>query len=172
MPKLCRDPLYVPDQLKPFAGLPAEADTGFGSEYDNKGLEAIWPHLLEPLKDVYETRFLESSKRPDSPSAFPYTGGETSALKRLNWYFLEGDPPSVARYKETRNGLLGHGYSTKLSPFLCLGTVSPRLVMQYLDEHEAKFGESKNTYWVRFELLWRDYFIYIVRPNPHCQSTS
>lgn len=39
--------------------------------------------------------------------------------------------------------------------------LSPRLIMESLDAHEAKFGESDNTYWVRFELLWRDYFVFI-----------
>ena len=35
--------------------------------------------------------------------------------------------------------------------------------MSSLDQHEAKYGSSQNTYWVRFELLWRDYFNYITR---------
>lgn len=41
--------------------------------------------------------------------------------------------------------------------------LSPRLIMKSLDDHEAKHGETDNTYWVRFELLWRDYFNYITR---------
>lgn len=86
--------------------------------------------------------------------------------------------------KETRNGLLGHAYSTKFSPFLSLGLLSPRLVMQRLDEHEKKYGSTDNSYWVRFssisllrtsfsqlthniqvrfEILWREYFLYIAR---------
>ena len=66
-----------------------------------------------------------------------------------------------------------------MSPFLALGCVSPRTIMDCLDAHEAKFGESDNTYWVRalllsskqpltsgqvrFEMLWRDYFLFIGR---------
>lgn len=56
--------------------------------------------------------------------------------------------PDRRDLQATRNGLLGHEYSTKLSPFLCLGMISPRLIMQALDEHEAEFGETQNTYWV------------------------
>jgi len=41
--------------------------------------------------------------------------------------------------------------------------VSPRLVMQYLAEHEDQFTQTQNTYWVQFELLWRDYFFYTAR---------
>ncbi|CAH1793088.1 unnamed protein product, partial [Owenia fusiformis] len=50
---------------------------------------------------------------PDERSAFPFSGGETSALDRLNKYLWETD--SVAVYKETRNGMVGSDYSTKFS---------------------------------------------------------
>jgi hypothetical protein len=49
--------------------------------------------------------------------------------------------------------MLGAEYSTKFSPFTCLGMLSPRLVMQSLDEHERKHGASQNTYWVRLSSL-------------------
>jgi deoxyribodipyrimidine photo-lyase len=107
-----------------------------------------------------------------SASAFPLRGGESSALERLDWYFVRGksadssrwgkaDPPPVARYKQTRNNLVGHSYSTKMSPFLSYGSISPRQIWEALDYHERKFGEDRNTYWVRFELLWRDYFFWV-----------
>lgn len=32
-----------------------------------------------------------------------------------------------------------------MSPFLCLGCVSPRLIIQALDEHEDLWGSNQNT---------------------------
>ncbi|KAI5475064.1 Cryptochrome DASH [Pseudohyphozyma bogoriensis] len=164
--KLGRPPLEMPSSFKPtppFSDTTTSQLNDYGSALDGKGVEDVLPDLLRPLEDSYETKFSDSRSPWDEKSAFPYRGGETPALERLDWYFHEGSPPSVAKYKETRNGLLGHGYSTKLSPFLCLGMISPRLIMQSLDEHEKEYGSSQNTYWVRFEMLWRDYFLYIAR---------
>ena len=131
--------------------------------------------LLTPLNDVPLPSTLESGsllQQRHPASAFPLRGGETAALDRLDWYFVRGksadstrwgklDPPPVARYKQTRNNLLGHAYSTKMSPFLSYGSISPRQIWEALNAHEEKFGEDQNTYWVRFELLWRDYFFFV-----------
>ena len=51
----------------------------------------------------------------DSRTAFPFCGGESTALERLHSYLWESD--SVAQYKETRNGMIGADYSTKFSPW-------------------------------------------------------
>ncbi|KAM0748058.1 cryptochrome [Meredithblackwellia eburnea MCA 4105] len=160
--KLARDPLEMPAKFKPFPTIPSHF-SAYGSELASKSLEDILPDLLSPLEDSYETKFSDSRNPRDSKSAFPYRGGETDALERLDYYFHQGSPPPVSKYKETRNGLLGHAYSTKFSPFLCLGMLSPRLIIQELDQHEKENGSSQNTYWVRFEMLWRDYFLFIAR---------
>ena len=64
-------------------------------------------------------------------------------------------------YKETRNELLGSGYSTKFSPWLAFGCVSARFIMSELERFEAQYGGNDSTYWVWFELLWRDYFKFV-----------
>ena len=51
----------------------------------------------------------------DDRTAFPYSGGETTALGRLNYFLWETD--AVSTYKETRNGMIGSDYSTKFSPW-------------------------------------------------------
>lgn len=122
----------------------------------------IQPQCIEALHD-YSTL---TSRH--TASAFPFCGGETSALERLEWYFIRGRMssgpaargglPPVARYKLTRNNLLGSGYSTKMSPFLAYGCVSARQIWEVLDQLEERLGEDQSTYWVRFELMWRDYF--------------
>ncbi|TKA56388.1 hypothetical protein B0A53_01958 [Rhodotorula sp. CCFEE 5036] len=165
LPHLGRPPFPIPKQFKPFPSPPNAANPwpGYGSELEAKdrGLAYVLECLLKPLQDTFQLR--AGSEGKNQKSAFPYAGGETPAMERVEWYFKHGDPPPVARYKETRNGLIGHSYSTKLSPFLCLGMVSPRTIVHALDEYEAKFGSTQNTYWVRFELLWRDYFLYAAR---------
>ncbi|KAL8286242.1 hypothetical protein RQP46_004730 [Phenoliferia psychrophenolica] len=157
-----RAPLPTPKSFKPFPALKV-ATTSFGATLDGCDVEQVIPSLLKPLAGSYESKYSNSETPRGEKSAVPFRGGETAARERLAYYFHEGAPPPAAIYKETRNGLLGHAYSTKLSLFLVLGTVSPRTVMACLDEHERKFGATQNTYWVRFELLWRDYFLYIAR---------
>ena len=63
-------------------------------------------------------------------------------------------------YKQVRNELLGWDHSTKLSPWLALGCVSPKQVMQALRRHEQQFGANESTYWIHFELLWREFFFW------------
>ena len=75
----------------------------------------------------------------------------------------------MSTYKDTRNGMLGLDFSTKLSAWLALGCITARQVHEYLLNFEdAKNelgkgsegygkGENKGTASVRFELLWRDY---------------
>lgn len=92
----------------------------------------------------------------DSRSAFPYKGGETVALERMRHYFWGTD--AVKTYKETRNGLLGADFSTKFSPFLAQGCISAKTIYDELKRYEAAKGSNESTYWVFFELLWRDYF--------------
>jgi len=124
-------------------------------------LDTLLEYVLEPLRGTYEMKYAQPNSAKHKSSAFPWRGGESSALDRVEWYFTTGEPPPVSRYKFTRNMLVGHAYSTKMSPFLCLGCISPRLVSKALEEHEEKFGSTQNTYWVRFEMLWRDYFLLI-----------
>ncbi|XP_059087984.1 cryptochrome DASH-like [Tigriopus californicus] len=96
---------------------------------------------------------------PDPRSAFPFAGGETSGLDRIHRYYWVSD--NVAKYKETRNGLLGSEYSTKFSAWLANGSVSPRYIYHKLKEYEAERVSNQSTYWVIFELIWRDYFRFV-----------
>lgn len=87
-----------------------------------------------------------------------YKAGERAALNRMNYYFFESK--LVATYKETRNGLLGIDFSSHFSPWLALGVISPQTILRYLREFEHQFGTNKSTYWLWFELLWREFFRY------------
>ena len=96
----------------------------------------------------------------DPRSAFPFSGGERQAQKRIQDYFFTNK--FILQYKETRNGSLGADYSTKFSPWLALGAVSPRQIYAELIKFEQQYGANESTYWLVFELLWRDYFRYML----------
>lgn len=86
----------------------------------------------------------------------PFKGGETAALERLHYYFWETQ--LVKNYKETRNELIGGDYSSKFSPWLAQGCLSPKVIYSELRKFETAHGANESTYWIFFELLWRDFF--------------
>jgi deoxyribodipyrimidine photo-lyase len=92
-------------------------------------------------------------------SAFPFKGGETSALDRLNDYFFE--TKKLGFYKKTRNGLIGTDFSSKFSPWLANGSISARTIYWKIREFEENHLKNESTYWLIFELIWRDYFKYV-----------
>ena len=52
----------------------------------------------------------------------------------------------------------GGDYSSKFAPWLSHGCLSPRTVYHEVKRYEAQRVANKSTYWVIFELIWRDYF--------------
>ncbi|MBV6643800.1 MAG: DASH family cryptochrome [Cyclobacteriaceae bacterium] len=88
-----------------------------------------------------------------------FTGGEQAVWDRVNHYFFK--TRSLSEYKETRNGLLGADYSSKLSPWLALGCISPRSVYFEVKKYEREIIKNSSTYWLVFELIWRDYFRFV-----------
>jgi len=92
----------------------------------------------------------------DDRAVLRFEGGETAARRRVERYLWEED--RLREYKRTRNGLLGQGYSSKLSPWLAAGCLSPRWVSREVDRYERERVDNEDTYWLRFELAWRDFF--------------
>ncbi len=92
----------------------------------------------------------------DQRSKFTCLGGEKEGLKRLKYYLWESD--LAKDYYDTRNELMGGDYSTKFSPWLAQGCLSPKMIYYELKRYESERGENKSTYWIFFELLWRDFF--------------
>ncbi len=73
----------------------------------------------------------------------------------LAGYFKSAAPSS---YKQTRNALWGEKFSSALSPWLANGSLSARQMYSALIKYEHKCGANESTYWIYFELLWREYF--------------
>ncbi|WP_154856765.1 DASH family cryptochrome [Cyclobacterium xiamenense] len=92
-----------------------------------------------------------------------FRGGATAARERIHHYLWETD--ALADYKNTRNGLLGPDYSSKLSPWLALGAVSPRQVYWEIKRYETERTKNQSTYWLIFELIWRDFFRFIAKKH-------
>ena len=127
-----RPPLPAPTAMSP---LPAD----------------LKPGELPSLEDFGHTPF-----EADPRAVLPFCGGETEALKRLRYYLWEKD--LIATYKETRNGLIGGDFSSKFSPWLSQGCLSPKLAYQEIKRYERERKANDSTYWLFFELLWRDFF--------------
>lgn len=98
---------------------------------------------------------------PELPES-NFTGGETSAREHLGAYFSSSLPSS---YKEVRNALDGWENSTKFSPWLAHGCLSVHDILRELSNYEQEKGVNDSTYWIRFELLWREYFQWLAHAH-------
>lgn len=136
-------------KVQPRAPLPAPAV-----------LPALPPEQLWTAFQCPPTAAQTPAARHDPRSSFPhatadFAGGERAALAHLVQYLARKLPHS---YKLTRNGLTGVDYSSKFSPWLATGALSARQVVAQLRQFEAEHGANDGSYWLWFELLWRDYF--------------
>lgn len=99
----------------------------------------------------------------DQRSSFPYqtaafAGGETAGHAHIKQYFMR---QLAHTYKATRNQLHGIDFSSKFSPWLALGCLSAPRIYAALQQSEESHGANESTYWLWFELLWRDYFRFL-----------
>jgi deoxyribodipyrimidine photo-lyase len=99
----------------------------------------------------------------DSRSVLQFKGGETEAIQRLHHYFY--DTQCLSSYKETRNGMVGADYSSKFSAWLAMGCISARFIYAEIKKYEKQFGANDSTYWLIFELLWRDFFRFMFKKH-------
>ncbi|TBW27545.1 DASH family cryptochrome [Gramella sp. KN1008] len=97
--------------------------------------------------------------KTDPRTAFPFKGGEEQAKRRLSDYIWKNQ--NLLSYKETRNGLIGEDYSSKLSPWLANGCISPRYIYHEVKRFEKEVKSNQSTYWLILELFWRDFFKYM-----------
>ncbi len=132
-----REPLPTPSQLPPLS-----IRVDFGD--------------IPNLEDFGHSPFSK-----DERSVIPFKGGETEGLRRLKYYLWDSN--LIKTYEDTRNGMIGGDYSSKFSAYLSQGCLSPKLIYHELKKYEAERGENKSTYWLFFELLWRDFFRLIAK---------
>lgn len=123
------------------------------------GLDLFKKHakFTPTLEDLgYTKEQIKFAEEDDPRGVLPFKGGETAALARVKEYIWDKD--LLKNYFDTRNGMIGGDYSTKFAPWLAHGCLSPRYVANECKKYEDSRVANKSTYWVVFELLWRDYF--------------
>jgi deoxyribodipyrimidine photo-lyase len=112
--------------------------------------------FMPTLKDLgYTDEQIASCEKLDPRSVLDFKGGETAGLARVKDYIWTKDLLRV--YFDTRNGMIGGDYSSKFSPWLAHGCISPRHIASECKRYEKQVVENKSTYWLVFELLWRDF---------------
>jgi deoxyribodipyrimidine photo-lyase len=161
--QMVRPVIPTPDALPSF---PASARDFLADQHDDGHSRA-----LADLDGKYEAR-----------STIPFTGGEPAALERLEHYCSSLSPsfgppggsssakrgdaePALFTYKSTRNALTGADGSSHFSPFLSVGALSARQAYWRIKraEDERQGGGNGDSYWLVFELLWRDYWKFVAR---------
>lgn len=119
-----------------------------------------WPPAPPQIRFPFAHASSDVQASRDLRSSFPYflpshQGGESAALRHLRQYL---DRHLPHRYKATRNELMGLDFSSKFSPWLAQGSLSARTIQAAIRQFEDVHGANEGTYWLWFELLWRDYF--------------
>ena len=104
------------------------------------------PHAIEPMPQAPEELSFSGRVR----------GGEVAGNEQLNKYLFGTD--LIKQYKQTRNALDDWDSSSKLSMWLANGSLSARTVYHTIKQYESQRGENESTYWLYFELLWREYY--------------
>ncbi len=133
-----REPFPIPGKI----AVPAAMPTGRIPSLVNFGLS-------EPIAD--------------ERAVLSFRGGESEAHKRIQEYFWDRD--LLRYYKDTRNGLIGSDYSSKLAPWLANGCLSPRTVFWSIKRYEREKLRNDSTIWLVVELMWRDFFRYIAKKH-------
>jgi deoxyribodipyrimidine photo-lyase len=86
-------------------------------------------------------------------------GGESAGRTALKYYLESG---AALTYDQTRNYLEGGHFSSRLSPWLANGSLSPRLIWKGLENLRAQNEEEvASLQSLREQLLWRDNFRYL-----------
>lgn len=132
--------------------LPSSLEVTVSQQLTHEHLQALISELDNTLAGLNDSTLY-------SKSAISFTGGEYHAIHRLQDYFWKNN--LLPSYKETRNGLIGMDYSSKFSAWLANGSLSARFVYSEVKRYEQEVIANESTYWLIFELLWRDYFRFV-----------
>ncbi|MGB6925726.1 DASH family cryptochrome [Psychrobacter sp.] len=121
-----------------------------------ESLAPLPEHMLSRNEYFFESQ-LSNEAGLDKPSQPPssFIGGESNGLNHLGAYFCSD---ASSTYKITRNALDYWAHSTKFSAWLANGSLSVNTILNRLRRYERDIIANDSTYWIWFELLWREYF--------------
>lgn len=123
-------------------------------------LNEIFPLHLQPFPIISTNELITPKDLP--PTIL--SGGEAAGKRRVEEYIWEKDRLRV--YKETRNSLLNPDDSSRFSSWLATGAISPRYILSEVHRYERERIKNDSTYWIFYELLWRDYFKFLAKKYP------
>ena len=162
-------PYGIPDTFTPFRNkvektckigiplpTPNKSDLAIAKVEISAMTKCSWTYMPTLQELGYSDEDAEFATKLDPRCVLDFKGGESAALARVKDYIWDKDLLKV--YFDTRNGMIGGDYSTKFAPWLAHGCLSPRYVARECKKYEEERIENKSTYWVVFELLWRDFF--------------
>ncbi len=119
---------------------------------------------LGEIPTLQDFGYLE--KPNDRRASYHFEGGEREGLARLNAYLWDSE--SINSFKTTRDDILGDRISTKFSPWLAQGCLSPKQIYAELKSFEEKNGKSKSTYTLFLSLMYRDFLRFLVKKHGNC----
>ena len=128
-------------------------------------VEAL-PAVFTAFRNKVEKHAVKPRLPLQTESGSKATIPESAAEKHLKHYYLSD---FALTYKATRNQPMNFApdqhFSTKFSPWLACGALSAPMIYEKLKQFESERGANDSTYWIWFELLWRDYFRFLHLQN-------
>ncbi|GAB5553263.1 MAG: DASH family cryptochrome [Saprospiraceae bacterium] len=116
------------------------------------------PGIMPALKDLGYPDF-----KVDSRLDFSFKGGESHGLERLKNFIWESG--GIEDYKDGKDELSGLNATTKLSPYLAQGCISPKQVYAEIKRYEDKYGANKSTEALFVNLMYRDFHRLMVKKH-------
>jgi len=110
----------------------------------------------QSLADFVSDNLLLVAERVEQPRF-----DEVAAWQRITDYIWQ--QKHILHYKDTRNALSGQHYASFFSAPLASGTLSVRALWQQIVLFEQHVAANDSTYWLKFELLWREFFRWQMR---------
>jgi deoxyribodipyrimidine photo-lyase len=161
----CRNLFHTSDLPFPISQLP-----DVFTEFRKKSEKVVTVRKVLPKPAVIPSPPIEALNlvipadvKADPRAVLPFKGGSAAAHQRLQHFLYQTQ--ALSTYKDTRNGMIGADYSSKFSAWLALGCISPREIYEEVKNFERLFTANESTYWLIFELLWRDYFGFCIEKN-------
>lgn len=162
--QLRNHPLFVGD-LEDIVPMDLKPDLllGFDAWNEKNGFKEVGKQnrLFDTLKFDFTDSFSNFRKKAESHLPDYYEDAvlpwDQELKDHIKFYFGSKEMfPS--HYFESRNALMGKGNFTSFSSYLSSGGLDVRYLYNCVKDYEKKKGANKSTYWIIFELLWREFF--------------
>lgn len=118
----------------------------------------IDPGIIPNISDLVEKK---SDTEPINENYFP--GGAAAGWQRMQAYFSQ--VAAVKAYKRTKDELSGTAISTRLSPYLAQGCLSPKQVYAAMQQFKARHGAHKSLDELFHQLMYRDFLRFTVKKH-------